>query len=87
MPMTMNMDNMPRGKKTSVTRKTAADKDRPNVHSVYLKNHVRDAIYDIAEDLGVSRHAILQYAIDYFLEDYLAGKIEIETRTTKEIVS
>mgnify|MGYP001058959558 CR=1 FL=1 len=87
MPKTINPDNMPKGRKTEVTKKTDPEKDRPNVHSVYLRNYVRDAIFEIAEDLGVTRHAVLQYAIDYFLQDYKAGKIEIETKTTKEIVS
>jgi hypothetical protein len=77
---------MPKGRKTEATKKTEPEKDRPNVHSVYLRNYVRDAIFDISEDLGVTRHAILQFAVDFFLQEYKAGNVEIETKTTNEIV-
>ena len=88
MPKTMNMGNMPKGKKTEVTKKTDPEQDRPNVFSVYLKDHERDELFGIKEKLGVNSHAIMKYAILYFLQEYRAGKVEveIETKTQNEIV-
>jgi hypothetical protein len=84
----MNMDNMrPKGKKTEVTKKSDPDQDKPNVFSVYLKDHERDALFEIVDELGVNRHSILKFAILYFIQDYRAGEVEIETKITKEIVS
>jgi hypothetical protein len=88
MAKTIDEKNMrPKGKKTEVTKKSDADQDKPNVFSVYLKDHERDALFEIVDELGVNRHSILKYAILYFIQHYRAGDVEIETKTTKKIVS
>ena len=80
MPKTMNnFDEMPKGNKTEATKKT--DPDLPNVFSIYLKDHERDALLKVVEELGVSRHAVLKYAVLFFLKEYRAGKVQVETET------
>jgi hypothetical protein len=46
---------------------------------VYVRKDVRIAVEQIAKTEGLSRHAILSYAVSYFVRQYKAGKVKIET--------
>ena len=45
---------------------------------IYLRRDVRTAIEEIADKEGLTRHAILSYAVSYFIRQYRAGKVKIE---------
>jgi len=46
---------------------------------VYLRVATRAEIDKIAAAEGLSRHALLAYAVAYFVRQYKAGKVKIET--------
>ena len=48
---------------------------------VYLRKNVRAEVEKIAEAEGLSIHAVLAYGVSYFVRQYKAGKVEIETVT------
>lgn len=86
---TMKNINSPSRKSTQVTDKTE-DQDTKNYPiSVYLTQPERDYIEALAERLGVSRHALMQFGVRYFIAQHRAGEIEIpvETKTINEIPS
>ena len=47
---------------------------------VYLRKDARIAIEEIAEEENLTRHAILAYAVSYFVRQYKAGKVKIEKK-------
>jgi hypothetical protein len=49
--------------------------------SVYLSMDEKQTIETIAAALGVNRHALLKYAVSYFVKEYEAGKIKPKTTT------
>jgi hypothetical protein len=87
MPKTIKDINKPTGKPSQVTEQTDQDKSANYPVSVYLPEHERLYIEGIAERLGVSRHAVMQFGLKYFIDQHRKGNIEIpiETRTVKEI--
>ena len=48
---------------------------------VYLRKNVRAEVEKIAEAEGLSLHAVLAYGVSYFVRQYKAGKVKIETVT------
>lgn len=48
---------------------------------VYLRVGTRAKVDKIAEKEGLSRHALLAYAVAYFVREYEAGKVKIKTTT------
>lgn len=79
--------NQPTRKPTQVTDQTE-DQDSKNYPvSVYLTKEERAYIEDQAERLGVSRHALMQFGLRYFIAQHRAGEIEVpvETKTVTEI--
>jgi hypothetical protein len=60
--------------------KTKPDKPKkPTPASVYLRKDVRAEVEKIAEAEGLSVHAVMAYAVSYFVRQYKAGKAKIET--------
>jgi hypothetical protein len=54
----------------------------PAPKSVRLSADDLTRVEAAAERLGLTTHALMHYAIMYFLKDYEAGKIPIETKPT-----
>lgn len=46
---------------------------------VYLRVATRQEIEKIAQDEGLPLHAVLAYAVAYFVREYKKGKAKIET--------
>jgi len=82
---TMKNVSQPSRKSTQVTEKTEDKPPKNTPISVYLTKEEREYIEALADRLGVSRHAILQFGVRYFIDQYRAGEIEIETKTVNEI--
>jgi hypothetical protein len=49
---------------------------------VYLRKNVRAEVEKIAEAEGLPVHGVLAYGISYFVRQYKAGKVKIETVKT-----
>jgi len=47
---------------------------------VGLKESEVEALDDIANGLGVSRNALMRYAVRYFLTEYTAGRIDLKDK-------
>lgn len=48
---------------------------------LYLRNDILAAMQDIAhENKDIPMHALLVYAVTYFIRQYRAGKVKIETQ-------
>jgi len=86
---TISNINKPTGKPSQVTEQTQEAESKNYPVSVYLPDHEREYIEALAERLGVSRHAVMQFGVKYFIAQHRAGKVEvpIETKTIKEIGS
>lgn len=49
---------------------------------LYLRNDTLAAVQDIAaENNDIPIHALLVYAVSYFIREYRKGKVKIETQT------
>lgn len=46
---------------------------------LYLRNDVLAAVQEIATENGQAVHGIVTYAVTYFIKQYRAGKVKIET--------
>lgn len=46
---------------------------------LYLRNDVLAEVQAIAEENGQAVHGIVTYAVTYFVKQYRAGKVKIET--------
>ena len=57
--------------------KKAAGKRRPL--GLYLRNDVLAEVQAIAAENGQAVHGIVSYAVTYFIKQYRAGKVKIET--------
>lgn len=57
--------------------KTEPEKDKTEPRGVGLKQSEWAIIDKIADDLGVTGHAVTAWGLRYFLKRYQAGKIEI----------
>ena len=81
--------NQPTVKATQVTKQTETEKPKNYPISIYVTEDERDWLDALANNLGVSRHSLMQYGIRYFIKQYRDGKIEIptETKTVTEIQS
>ncbi len=62
---------------TNEERAAAAKKLKPV--GVYLRKNVRAEVEKIAEAEDLSIHAVLAYGVSYFVRQYKAGKVKIET--------
>ena len=89
MAKTIKDINQPTRKPTQVTDKTEDTEGRNLPMSVYLPRHEKEYIEALADSLGVSRHALLQFGMRYFIEQHRAGAVEvpIEKKTVTEIQS
>jgi hypothetical protein len=74
-------------KSTQATEKTEDKPPKNTPISVYLTKEEREYIEGVADRLGVSRHAILQFGVKYFISQHVAGEIRVpvETKTVTEI--
>ncbi len=62
-----------------MTRKTD---DIVKTRGVSLKQSEWDEIEKIAHEMGITPHAVAQYAARYFLKAWHSGKIKTETKKT-----
>ena len=62
-----------------MAKKKTEPKKKPTPASVYLRKEVRAEVEKIAEAEGVSVHAIMAYGVSYFIRQYKAGKVKLET--------
>ena len=87
MAKTIKDMSKPTRKPSQVTESTQETESKNYPVSVYLKRHEREYMEGLAERLGVSAHSLRQFAIQYFIEQHRAGKVEIptETKTVTEI--
>lgn len=46
---------------------------------IYLRKDIRAAAEQIVEAEGLTMHALLAYAVAYFIREYKAGRAKIET--------
>lgn len=54
--------------------------------SVYITAEERAELDDMAKAAGLTRHALLQFAVKEFMKRYRAGEIKAETETVKVTV-
>ncbi len=78
---------IPKKTETQEPAKEPGDKNTPV--SVYLTREEKTTLNTIAKEVGLSRHALMQYAIKEFIERYQAGEIKAaeETRTVTVLKS
>lgn len=57
--------------------------DMVKIRGVGLKMSEWEEIEKIGDSLGIKPHAVLQYAVRYFLKAWHEGKIKIKTETRK----
>jgi hypothetical protein len=62
-----------------MTKNQIEPKKKPVPTSVYLRKEVRAEVEKIAEAEGVTVHAIMAYGISFFVRQYKAGKVKLET--------
>jgi hypothetical protein len=53
-------------------------KEKPRPVGVYLSISEKNTIDNIAKEKGFASHAVLKYAVLYFLKEYQAGRIQLE---------
>ncbi len=81
MAKTISNINRPASKATQATENTQ-EKDKPNHPiSVYLNEVERAYMDHLSNNLGVSRHSLMQFAIRYFIAQHRAEKVKIQTKT------
>jgi len=86
---TMKNISQPSRKSTQATDQTEDNEKKNLPISVYLTRTEREYIEALADRLGVSRHAILQFGVKYFIAQHRTGeiKVPVETKTVNEIAS
>ena len=52
---------------------------------LYLRNDVIAEVESIADENGQAVHGIITYAVSYFIKQYRAGKVKIETETKQKL--
>ena len=57
------------------------EKPKPTPYGVYLDEDMRRDMEKIREKTGMNNHALLQFAIKYFIQQYNAGKIQVTKKT------
>jgi len=78
------------GKKNAAVTNPSKGQNQPNYPvSVYLPEHEKNYIENLAHQLGVSRHALMQFAVKHFIAQHRVGKIKvpITRKTITEIKS
>lgn len=66
-----------------MTKKTAG---KPKPYGVYLNKTMRADLEKIsAAETGGNFHAILQYAVKYFIQQYKRGKVKIKKTTQTKL--
>lgn len=88
-------DKHNQGMNAGLFNKTAAEpaqeepKEKNTPISVYLTREEKATLSAIAKEVGLSRHALMQYAMKEFIERYQAGEIKAaeETRTVTVLKS
>jgi hypothetical protein len=63
------------------TTDEAAPRGKRRPIGLYLRQPTQDAIEQIAEAEGLNMHSLLAYAVTYFVKQYQAGKVKIETES------
>ena len=58
----------------------AQPKDEVKSHGVGLRESEWLQIEAIADEMGITKHAVAAYALRYFLKSYNAGEIKTETK-------
>ena len=64
--------------------KKKSDKKRRPL-GLYLRNDVLAAVQEIATENGQAVHGIVTFAVTYFIKQYRAGKVKIETETKQKL--
>ena len=77
---------------TNVFAKTEPDQGEPAKKSgkrfplgLYLRNDTLAAVQEIATENGQKVHGIVTFAVTYFIKQYRAGKVKIETETRQKL--
>lgn len=52
---------------------------------LYLRNDILAAVQDIAAENNQAIHGIVTFAVSYFIKQYRAGKVKIETETKQKL--
>ena len=55
-------------------------------YGVYLGIDERAAMEKIMKETGENQHALLQFAVKYFIKQYRAGKIKAQKTTTVKLM-
>ena len=55
-------------------------KDEVKSHGVGLRESEWQQIEAIADEMGITKHAVAAYALRYFLKSYTAGEIQTSTK-------
>ena len=67
-------------KTESETDPQGQPKDEVKSHGVGLRESEWQQIEAIADEMGITKHAVAAYALRYFLKSYDAGEIKTETK-------
>lgn len=65
----------------AVPGKAPGVRQRNKPVSIYLSLDEKQTLETIADKLGVNRHALLKFAVMYFVKEYEAGNIKPKTTT------
>ena len=71
--------------KTTPSPESTSEGPKGKAIGVYLKPDELAAIEKIAREMGVKRGAALTLAVRWFMREYQAGRIPLETETRKTI--
>ena len=52
---------------------------------LYLRNDVMAAVQEIAAKENQAVHGIITFAVTYFVKQYRAGKVKVETETIQKL--
>jgi hypothetical protein len=72
--------------KTTPSPEANSEGQKGQAIGIYLKPPELAALTKIAGDLGIKRGALLTLAVRYFIREYQAGKLPVETVTHKKLI-
>lgn len=73
---------MAKRKPLGVFAKTEGEPEKTTPRGVHLSAGELARLDEIAGELGIKRHALLRYAVMYFIQQYDSGAIPIESKPT-----
>ena len=70
-------------------KQTEPDTDqpaKPKAFGIYLNKELAAEVQDIAaKETGGNSHALLQFALKYFIREYRAGRVKYKKRTVTKL--